>query len=103
VKALVEYALRLSDLVEAEGRLAKRHAMGLGLAIVMAATGACFVVLASVCLLVGLFLVLIEAMHPTAALAIISGLFLVLALVGFLLSSRFYRSRAELKAQREGS
>lgn len=81
MKSLAEFIIRVANLIEAEGRLAKRHAASLILAALMFLVAALMLLGMLLAIVAAVYLLLVKTLPAWSALLIIAGLFLVLALI----------------------
>lgn len=93
MRRIVELILRVADLVEAEGRIARDNAFELAAAILLLAAAAALLVVGLVTAGWALGLGLCEIMHPAWAAAIVAVTFLLGALGVATLARRSLRDR----------
>jgi hypothetical protein len=97
VNSIIDLILRLAGLVEAEGRVAKQHAVRVAIAV-------CIWVLATILVAVGLlglatsmFLGLASVMHPALALLIVAAMVLAIATACALVGKTVLKRRPQPK------
>lgn len=93
LKKLTEFSLRFVDLLEAEGRAAKHHALELAVVLALLLTSALLLALGAAALAAALFLGLQEVMHEGWALCVVASIVVVLGLTGVFFGSRLAKSR----------
>ena len=97
MNTLIDLVLRLAGLVEAEGRVAKQHAIRLAIAVCIWALATILVAAGLLGVATSMFLGLASVMHPALALLIVAAAVLTIALACALVGRTVLKRRPQPK------